>query len=81
VKAAVRLGQVGYIALGVAYATVGVLVVVAAATHDPEKSSGLDAALKTMASQPYGKILLMVVAAGLVCFGLYCVFDARYRKD
>jgi hypothetical protein len=81
VNAAIRLGQVGHIALGVAYGTVGALIVTAAATHDAAKSSGLDVALKTLASQPFGKVLLAVVAAGLACFGLYCVLDARYRKD
>jgi hypothetical protein len=25
-------------------------------------------------------ILLLIVAAGLVCFGVYCLFDARYRR-
>lgn len=81
VKAAVRLGQIGYGALGVAYGTVGVLIVAAAATHDPNKQTGLDAALKTLAEQPYGKVLLGIIAVGLACFGLYCVLDARYRED
>lgn len=81
VKSAVRLGQIGYCALGVAYGTVGMLIVVAAATHDPNKQTGLDAALKTLAEQPFGKLLLGVIAIGLACFGLFCVLDARYRED
>jgi hypothetical protein len=80
-RTAIRLGQFGHAGLGVAYGTVGVLVVVAAATNDPARPVGLDAALKTLADQPYGKLLLAVVAAGLACFGLYCVLDARYRED
>ncbi|MBM7789851.1 DUF1206 domain-containing protein [Tenggerimyces flavus] len=81
VKSAIRLGQIGYGALGVAYGTVGMLIVVAAATHDANKQTGLDAALKTLAEQPFGKILLGIIAVGLACFGLYCVLDARYRED
>jgi len=80
-KAAIRLGQVGYPALGVAYGTVGMLIVIAAANYDPNKEVGLDAALKTLAGQPYGALLLGVVAVGLACFGVYCLFDARFRKD
>jgi hypothetical protein len=80
-RVATRLGQIGYPALGVAYGTVGVLIVVAAVTHNPNSSGGLDTALKTLAAQPYGKVLLALVAAGLACFGAYCLFDARYRKD
>jgi hypothetical protein len=80
-KSAIRLGQVGYPALGVAYGTVGVLIVIAAMNYDPNKPVGLDAALKTLAGQPYGTVLLSVVAVGLACFGIYCLFDARYHQD
>jgi Domain of Unknown Function (DUF1206) len=78
--AAVRFGQVGWTALGVAYGIIGLLVTYSAATYDPEKATGMDTALKTLAGQPYGSILLLVVAAGLACFGAYCLFDARYRR-
>jgi len=79
-KTAIRLGQVGFTAVGIAYGVVGLLVVVAAAQHEPNKATGLDAALKTLAAQPYGTALLTVVALGLACFGVYCLFDARYRR-
>ena len=39
----------------------------------------MDTALKTLAGQPYGTGLLLIVAAGLACFGAYRLFDARYR--
>jgi hypothetical protein len=77
---AVRLGQAGWTAVGVAYGIVGLLVVAAAVTYDPKKASGTDTALKTLAGQPYGVVLLLAVAAGLACFGLYCLLDARYRR-
>jgi hypothetical protein len=79
-KLTTRLGQVGYIALGVAYSIVGALVVTAAVQHDPDKATGLDTALATLADQPYGTALLLVVALGLTCFGAYCFLDARFRK-
>jgi hypothetical protein len=79
-RTAIRLGQIGYSALGVAYAVVGALVVVVAIRHDPSRPVGLDAALQTLAGQPYGTFLLCLVAAGLVAFGAYCLLDARYRK-
>jgi hypothetical protein len=78
--AAVRLGQVGWTALGVAYGIIGLLLVYAAVSYDPAKATGMDTALKTLAGQPYGAILLLAVAAGLACFGGYCLFDARYRR-
>jgi Domain of Unknown Function (DUF1206) len=79
-KSTRRLGVVGYVAKGVAYAIAGVLVVVAAVTYDPAKSRGLDGALKTLAGQSYGTWLLMLVAAGIAAFGIYCFSQARYRK-
>jgi hypothetical protein len=77
---AVRFGQVGWTAVGVAYGIIGLLVTYAAATYDPEKATGMDTALETLAGQPYGTVLLLLVAAGLACFGAYCLFDARYRR-
>jgi hypothetical protein len=78
--AAIRFGQVGWTALGVAYGIIGLLIVYSAVTYDAKKATGMDTALKTLAGQSYGTALLLIVAAGLACFGLYCLFDARYRR-
>ena len=75
-----RLGQVGYMAQGTGYGIVGLLIVVAALQHDPEQATGLDTALATLAEQPYGTALLLLVALGFACFGVYCFLDARFRK-
>ena len=79
-RTVLRLGQVGYMAIGAVYGIAGFLVVVAALRSDPSKATGLDTALKTLAAQPYGVLLLVVVAIGLAAFGVYCLFDARYRR-
>jgi uncharacterized protein DUF1206 len=78
---ALRLGRAGYAAKGAALGIVGLLVVAAAVTYDPNKSRGLDAALKTLAGQPYGQWLLSALALGIACYGLYCFFWARYARD
>jgi len=78
---ALRLGQAGYSAKGVAFGIVGVLVIIAAVTYDPDKSRGLDAALTTLAGQPYGRWLLSALALGIGCYGLYCFVWARYPRD
>jgi len=74
------IGTIGYVAKGVVLALVGILIVVAAATADPSKSTGLDGGLKTLGSQPYGVFLLAAVAAGLVAYGVYSMARARYGK-
>jgi hypothetical protein len=75
-----RLGSAGYIAKGVAFAVVGLLLVDAAVTDNPGKSTGLDGALRTLAKQPFGEFLLIVVGIGIAAFGVYCFFQAKYRK-
>ncbi|MGA8114057.1 MAG: DUF1206 domain-containing protein [Actinocatenispora sp.] len=74
------LGAVGYLTKGAAYSIVGGLLVAAAVTADPQKSRGLDAALHTLVGQPYGQVLLVVVAVGIACFGVFCFARARYSK-
>jgi hypothetical protein len=74
------LGQVGYAAKGVAFAIVGVLLAVTAVYQDPSRSRGLDAALRTLAAQPFGPWLLSLVALGFAAFGAFCLFQSRYRK-
>lgn len=75
-----RVGTVGWAALGVAYGVPGVLLVVAALRYDPAQPTTLDAGLQAVADQPWGPPLLVLLALGLVAFGAYCFFDARYRK-
>ena len=75
-----RLGQVGYVARGLVIALVGGFIVKAAIDHQPGKAQGLDVALQSVADAPFGKFLLLVAAAGLVCFGVYSFAEARYRR-
>lgn len=79
-RATVRLGQVGYLARGVVVAVVGVLLVVAAFTADPNKASGLDGALKAFADLPFGKFVLLLVALGWIASGVYMFVRARRAR-
>ncbi|MGH8969828.1 MAG: DUF1206 domain-containing protein [Actinomycetes bacterium] len=75
-----RLGQVGYIARGVVFGLVGLFVVKAAVDHQPGKAQGFDVALESVAEAPFGRLLLMLTALGLVAFGTYSFAEARYRR-
>lgn len=72
------LGRAGYTAKGIAAALVGVLVCYAAVTHDPQKSGGLDQALHQVLDQPFGRPLLLAMAAGIACYGLFSFARARH---
>jgi hypothetical protein len=71
-------GRVGYSAKGVAFGLVGGLVGYAALTHDPEKSGGLDQALRKLLDEPFGPYLLLAIAVGIACYGLFCFAWARH---
>ena len=75
-----RFGVVGYVGKGIALAVVGVLFVVAAVTKDASRSTGLDGAMHTLRAQPAGVVLLVVVAVGLVAYGLYSFVRAKYGR-
>jgi hypothetical protein len=79
-SALITLGKVGYVARSIVFALVGILVVVAAVTFDPDKARGMDAALRQVAAQPYGPWLLSLMALGLMCFGVYSFAESRYRR-
>ena len=51
-----------------------------ATTYSPGTPTSLDSGLRTVADEPYGPPLIIALALGLVAFGIYCFFDARYRK-
>jgi hypothetical protein len=74
------LGTTGYLAKGVVFTVVAILLAIAGFQADPNKAGGLDAALKTLAAQPFGTVLLTVVALGLAAFGAYCFGAAWAHK-
>ncbi len=76
-----RLGQVGHLARGAVVAAVGVFALTAALTDNPSRAKGLDATLRSFARTPVGPLALVLVAGGLVAFGLYCFAEARWRRS
>ena len=74
------LGTVGMIARSVVFTLAGYLLIRAAIDYDPDKASGLDGTLKTLAQATYGQAILVVTALGLICYGLYSWAEARYRQ-
>jgi hypothetical protein len=73
-------GLVGQAGRGLVFCLLGGFLIESAITFDPDKAKGLDAALKTLASQPFGQLLLAASAVGLLAFGMWSFVEARYRK-
>jgi Domain of Unknown Function (DUF1206) len=73
------LGGFGCAARAVVFVLAGFFVVKAAVLSSPKQAKGLDAVFRSVASSAGGSWLLGVLASGLVCYGLYCLLEARYR--
>jgi Domain of Unknown Function (DUF1206) len=76
----IALGRGGYAALGVVFSIVGVFLIIAAVRNNAGAAKGLGGALRELAQQPYGHVVLGVVAIGLVAYGLFSLAQARYRR-
>ena len=73
------MGRIGYIARGIAFALTGSLLAKAGFDARSSEARGLGGALEALKVQPGGALLLMLTALGLVAFGLFGLFEARYR--
>ncbi|MDQ6810390.1 MAG: DUF1206 domain-containing protein [Actinomycetota bacterium] len=79
-RAYTAIAAVGHLARMVVFGLTGYGLLAAAINYDPRRAVGLDGALNELANRPYGPLLLGIVAAGLIAFGLYSIVDARYRR-
>ncbi len=64
----------------VVFSLIGIFLVKAAYQYESKEAIGLDGALRKIVDASYGPVLLGIVAAGLVCYALFCFFEARYRR-
>jgi len=80
IRWAVRLGRFGMAARGVIFSVIGFFLIRAALRYDPRQAKGVAEALRMLASRPSPPWLLGTVAVGLVSYGLYELFEARYRR-
>jgi hypothetical protein len=79
-RALLLAGRLGYAARAVTFAIVGGLFVYAGITHDAQKSGGLDQALFEVLDQPFGPVLLALMALGLACFGVFNLARAKHLR-
>ena len=79
-KSVIFLGRFGYGALGVVFTIIAIFLIVAAFQHNPGKAVGLDGALMELTRQPFGQLLLGIVALGLIAYGIYSFVEAAYRR-
>jgi len=77
---AVRISRIGIVARAVAFALIGMFLLRAAIHADPEQAEGLSGALRAFLDERWGTLWLGAIGTGFVCYGLYCIANARYRR-
>lgn len=73
-------GRFGTVARGIVFSLIGVFLLQAATQHNASRAQGFDGVLTALLQQPYGTLLLGVVAAGLIAFGIYSAMIRRVVK-
>jgi Domain of Unknown Function (DUF1206) len=76
----VRLGQAGYVARALIVVGIGIAALDAAITYNAAKAEGVDGVLRSFAQTPVGPWLLVVVALGLIAFGILSFFEAKWHR-
>ena len=74
------LGALSFTARAVIFGVMGYFFIRAAIESDPNAAMGIDGALRVLASNYYGKTILFVAAAGVICHGVLSLYEARYRR-
>jgi len=59
---------------------IGIAAVDAAVTYDAPRAKGVDGVLRSFAQSPFGPWLLILVALGLIAFGILSFFEAKWRR-
>lgn len=75
-----QIGRVGFVARGVVFAMMGILLFIATLQSNAGKAVGYDGALMALVRLPFGPWLLAVEALGLMAFGLYSMAGAAWFR-
>jgi hypothetical protein len=76
----VALGSAGYLIRAAVAAVIGLFLILAAVDSNAHEAAGLAGALAIIKRQAYGSVLLGLVAAGFLAFGLYGIAEALFRR-
>ena len=75
-----RFGAVGEIGRGIGIGLIGFFLVRAAIRYDPNQATGLDGALRRLAAERFGLVVVVGVGAGFFAYGAFCVSTFRHRR-
>lgn len=76
----VPLARAGYIGRGLATFPLGVFLFRAGLEVRSSEARSWADALEAVERQPFGSVILALIAGGLIAFGLFGLVEARYRR-
>ena len=79
-RIAAWLGRIGLIARGVLFGLIGWFWMHAAMAHRAGEAGGIERGLQVLGKAPGGTLLLGLMAFGLVCYGMFMLVEAKYRR-
>lgn len=77
---AIRVGRFGLICKGIVSVIVGYFFAQAARSADASEARTTAGALQAIQQQPYGAVLMGIVAFGMFAYGIHLLVQARYRR-
>ena len=65
---------------GVGFGLVGFFLLRASITYDASEATGLDGALRTLATESWGVVVVVVVGVGFAAYGIFCLATFTRRQ-
>jgi len=75
-----RLGAIGEIGRGIGIALVGFFLLRSAMTYNANEATGLDGALRRLATSGLGVFVVIVVGIGFAAYGIFCLATFTHRR-
>jgi hypothetical protein len=75
-----RLGAVGEVGRGVGIGLVGFFLLRSALSYDANQATGLDGALRRLATESWGVLVVVIVGIGFAAYGVFCLATFTHRR-
>jgi hypothetical protein len=75
-----RLGRIGEVGRGLGMGLIGFFLIRAAVTHRATEATGLDGALRRLATQGWGLAVVVVIGVGFAAYGAFCLATFTHRE-
>ena len=75
-----KAGKAGYVARGIVWLIIGWMLLKASMENNASKAGDTSQAFRFLQEGSYGQILLGLISAGFICYGVFCFVRSRYER-